>query len=161
MASLQFATKQPVPDQILIDGKMAADHWLFLQDDEPLPDHKDAIAVSISRWLTQGDAFLAHSGRKGVVLSNTQDVSVLREDLDQLDLICIDFPTAVDGRGYSQARLLRTRYGYRKELRAVGEVLVDQLFLMVRCGINAFSLQSGEDVIQASRFLKPFSITYQ
>lgn len=161
MASLQFATNQPMTDRILIDGKMAVDHWLFLEDDEPLPDHKEAIAVSVSRWLAQRDACLAHSGRKGIVLSNTQEVSVLQEDLDHLDLICIDFPAAVDGRGYSQARLLRTRYGYKKELRAVGEVLVDQLFLMVRCGINAFSLQAGEDVIQASRFLKPFSITYQ
>lgn len=161
MASLQFATNQPMTDQILIDGKMAVDHWLFLEDDEPLPDHKDAIVVSISRWLAQPEACLAHPGRKGVVLSNTQDVSVLQQDLDHLDLICIDFPSAVDGRGYSQARLLRERYGYKNELRAVGEVLVDQLFLMVRCGINAFSLQSGEDVIQASRFLTPFSITYQ
>lgn len=148
-------------DEVLINGKMVTDHWLFLSDDEPLPADNRAIAVSVSRWLAEHEACLDYSGEKGVVLTNTQDVSLLREDLKHLALICIDFPAAVDGRGYSQAKLLRERYGYENELRAVGDVLVDQLFLMVRCGINAFSLQTGEDVIQASRYLKPFSITYQ
>lgn len=161
MASLQIARNQPMADQVLLDGKMATDPWLFLGGDDPLPPDNYPIALPVSRWLADHEACLAYPGLKGIVLTNTQDIHVLREDLQQLDLICIDFPTAVDGRGYSQARLLRQRYGYEKELRAVGEVLVDQLFLMVRCGINAFSLQHGEDVIQASRFLKPFSFTYQ
>ena len=161
MASLQVARNLPMADQVLLDGKMVTDPWLFLGGDDSLPPDNYPIAVPVSRWLADHEACLAYPGPKGIVLTNTQDIHLLREDLKQLDLICIDFPTAVDGRGYSQARLLRQRYGYEKELRAVGEVLVDQLFLMVRCGINAFSLQHGEDVIQASRFLKPFSFTYQ
>ena len=161
MSSLQVARNQPMADQVLLDGKMVTDPWLFLGDEDPLPPGSYPIAVPVSRWLADHEACLAYPGLKGVVLTNTQGIHVLREDLKQLDLICIDFPAAVDGRGYSQARLLRQRYGYEKELRAVGEVMVDQLFLMVRCGINAFSLQQGEDVIQASRFLQPFSFTYQ
>lgn len=161
MASLQIARNQPMADQVLLDGKMVADQWLFLAGEDPLPPGSYPIAVPVSCWLADHEACRAYPGPVGIVLTNTLDVHLLRNDLQHLDLICIDFPTAVDGRGYSQARLLRQRYGYEKELRAVGEVMVDQLFLMVRCGINAFSLQPGEDVIQASRFLQPFSFTYQ
>lgn len=161
MASLQISGNRAMPDQVLINGKMATNHWLFLSDNEPLPCGDHAVALPFPRWLVEREACIAYPGHKGVVLTNTLDVYLLRKDLEQLDLICIEFPTAVDGRGYSQARLLRERYGYQNELRAVGNVMVDQLFLMVRCGINAFSLQPGEDVIQASRFLKPFSFTYQ
>ncbi len=161
MASLQISGEQAMGDQVLLNGKMVADHWLFLSDGEPLPNSNRAVAVSISRWLAEREACLSHPGEKGVVLTNTQDTYLLRKDLEHLDLICVEFPTAVDGRAYSQARLLRGRYGYENELRAVGNVMVDQLFLMVRCGINAFSLLPGEDVIQASRYLKPFSFSYQ
>ena len=161
MASLQVASIQPMADQVLLDGKMVTDQWLFVGDEDPLPTGSYPVAVPVSRWLADHEACIAYPGPKGIVLTNTQDLHLLDKNLQQLDLICIDFPTAVDGRGYSQARLLRQRYGYEKELRAVGDVMVDQLFLMARCGINAFSLRPGEDVIQASRFLQPFSFTYQ
>jgi uncharacterized protein (DUF934 family) len=161
MSSLKIARNQPMADQVLRDGKMVADQWLYLTDEDPLPPGSNPVALPVSRWLADREACLAYPGAKGIVLTNTQDVQLLSDDLQHLDLICIDFPIAVDGRGYSQARLLRQRYGYDKELRAVGEVMVDQLFLMARCGINAFSLQPGEDVIQASRYLQPFSFTYQ
>ncbi|MFP6808313.1 MAG: DUF934 domain-containing protein [Pseudomonadales bacterium] len=147
--------------QILKDGIVSEDDWHFLADDETQLEKYDAIVFPLSRWIDERASCLAFNGRKGVVTSNTDDVSLLADDIDKLDLICIDFPNAVDGRGYSQAHLLRERFAYDKELRAIGDVLVDQLFLLVRCGMNAFDLREDQDVAKASKFLSPFSVTYQ
>ena len=83
------------------------------------------------------------------------------DDVAHLDLICVQFPAAGDGRGYSQAKLLRDRLGFKNEIRAIGEVLTDQLFLMRRSGINAFDLQADQDPEASLARLRPFSVSYQ
>lgn len=75
--------------------------------------------------------------------------------------VAIDFPAFTDGRGYTSARLLRTRLGYRGELRAVGEVLRDQHFFMKRCGIDSYLLKPGKDIESALAAFNDFSVTYQ
>ena len=82
-------------------------------------------------------------------------------DLAHFQLIALDFPVFRDGRNYSHARLLRERYGYRGELRAVGDVLHDQLFYLRRCGIDSFQVRADKDIEEALRGLSDFSITYQ
>ena len=88
-------------------------------------------------------------GRIGVLLGPADDPAALVHDLPQLALVAVDFPHATDGRGYSTARLLRERYGYTGELRAVGDVGRDQLFYLARVGFDAFALREGEDVAGA------------
>jgi uncharacterized protein (DUF934 family) len=75
--------------------------------------------------------------------------------------VAINFPKFGDGRGYTKARLLRERFAYKGEVRAVGEVLGDQLFYMARCGFDAFALVDGKDTQAALRCLQDFSVTYQ
>ena len=89
-----------------------------------------------------------------------ETVDLFGADADQFKRICIDFPKFADGRGYSAARLLREKYGYKGELRSTGDVLIDQLFFMKRCGFDTFALREDqvlEDAIAAfSTFTNPY-----
>jgi uncharacterized protein (DUF934 family) len=96
-----------------------------------------------------------------VVLEPTDDPRALAERLPGLKLIAINFPKYGDGRGYSIARLLRERYGYKGELRAVGVVARDHLQLMAQCGFDSFQLREGEDAEEALKGLDDFSEAYQ
>lgn len=93
--------------------------------------------------------------------SDVELTDELAAELASAPLIAIDFPVFTDGRGYSIARLLRERYGYQGEIRAVGDVLIDQLFYLSRCGFDAFSLREDQIVEDALRALKTFSRSYQ
>ena len=84
-----------------------------------------------------------------------------RRRSDRLALIAVDFPKFSDGRGYSIARLLRERYGFEGELRAIGDVLRDQLYYLRQCGFNAFAVRADRDVEAALRGLADFSDGYQ
>jgi len=97
----------------------------------------------------------------GVWLEAGEGAEALAADLADLALIGIDFPKFTDGRGYSSARLLRERFGYQGEIRAIGDVLHDQLFYMKRCGIDAFAVRADKDIEAALAGLNVFSETYQ
>lgn len=81
--------------------------------------------------------------------------------LFSLDMIAVDFPTFRDGRGYSIAKLLRTRYGWKRELRAIGDVLRDQLNYMRRCGFDAFAVRADKDIEAALKSFSFYTVTYQ
>ena len=100
-------------------------------------------------------------GRVGVSLQPDDDLSLLTPYVDKLDLIAIHFPKFTDGRGYSLARLLRQRLGYRGELRAVGEVLRDQLYFMARCGFDAFELRDSYNPEAALSAFTEITVHYQ
>jgi uncharacterized protein (DUF934 family) len=148
-----------MPDLVLKGEQMVSDNWYFLGADESIPETRQPLVFPLSRWREERALCLAHAGDRGVAMANTDCVTHLVPDLDQLRLVCIDFPSAVDGRGYSQARILRERYGYKYELRATGDVLVDQLFLLRRCGFDAFTLCNPE--CDVSKYLDTFSYSYQ
>ncbi|HUK04514.1 MAG TPA: DUF934 domain-containing protein [Burkholderiales bacterium] len=95
------------------------------------------------------------------VLEPGDDPSVLAGRLPGLKVVAVNFPKYGDGRGYSIGRLLRERYGYRGELRAVGAVARDHLQLLARCGFDCFQLREGEDPQEALRGLDDFSESYQ
>ena len=90
-----------------------------------------------------------------------QDLAPLLPHLTDLPLIAVNFPSTGDGRGYTHARLLRERYGYRGELRAIGQIRIDQMFFLARCGFDAFELVDGEDPAAAIAQLERFSVAYQ
>jgi uncharacterized protein (DUF934 family) len=96
-----------------------------------------------------------------VVLEPTDDPRALADRLPGLKLIAVNFPKYGDGRGYSIARLLRERYGYKGELRAVGVVARDHLQLMAQCGFDSFQLREGEDAQAALAAFEDFSEAYQ
>jgi len=116
--------------------------------------------VPLAIWNEQRAQLSQRSGRNGVLLENTEDPRLLELDFDKLALIAVNFPKFTDGRGYSIARLLR-RLGWKGELRAVGDVLRDQLFYMTRCGFDAFALRDDQDPQVALTAFGDFSAPYQ
>jgi len=96
-----------------------------------------------------------------VVIEASDDPGALAATLDRIKAIAVRFPAFGDGRGYSMARLLRERYGYRGELRAIGEVARDHLYFMAQCGFDAFELRAGEDPQEALAAFNDFSEAYQ
>ena len=148
-------------EQVFKDEQMIADSWSFLGSEEALPDTEQPVVFPCARWLEQHEQCIEYPGLKGLALANTDSLSQLVPDLALLQLICIDFPAPGDGRGYSLARILRERYDYRGELRAIGAVQLDQLHLLKRVGFNAFTLPENQHVSEVAKFMKPFSASYQ
>ena len=119
------------------DGKFIADPF------HPWAEGDDAGSVSykhipLAVFLENRDAVLANPHPVGLLVSPGDDVELVKADLDRFSSIAINFPAYTDGRGYSSARLIVERYGYKGEVRAVGDVLHDQIPHMRRCGITAF-----------------------
>lgn len=136
------------------------DPWLSIADDQPIPSTGDII-IGYTRFDREDADLSARNGRLGLRIEPEDDLLQLVTHLPKVSLIAINFPKFGDGRGYSKARLLRERYGYKGELRAVGEVLGDQLFYMLRCGFDAFELAPGKDPQLALKCFADFSVTYQ
>lgn len=146
--------------QIIRNRKVVDDDFVHLADDASLPDGANVI-VSLDRWRSERDALVAHAGKVGVTLANTVDPREIAGDLDQLAVVAVDFPIYRDGRGFSIGRLLRERLGYKGEIRAVGNVLRDQILFMERCGFDAYEVQEGKDLARALEGFDDFSVTYQ
>jgi len=119
------------------DGAFQVDNWRDWPEEGGLKDGEDAL-VPLARFIAEPGAFLARKGRIGVRVAPGEDVTVLAGQLAKIALVALDFPSFADGRNYSAARLLRERLGYEGEIRALGDVLSDQIALMRRCGINSY-----------------------
>ena len=144
---------------VIKNRQIVEDHWQAVADDAALPD--GPVIVSLARWQRVRTALLARGEPVGVRLPNTANVADLAADLPVLALVALEFPRFADGRAHSQARLLRERYGYRGELRAVGDVLRDQLFFMARNGFDAFELRADRSLEDALKAFDEFSESYQ
>ena len=147
---------------LLIEGKRTDDPWTLLADDAAIPEGGD-IVVSQTRFKAEREALLArNAGRLGVSVASCRcRLKTSREDVARFGVIFIEFPGYRDGRGYSSARLLRERYAYKGELRAIGDVLEDQIFYMLRCGIDALEINAPDPEKIVARAAKSFSVAYQ
>lgn len=144
--------------------QVVTDTWQLLKpaaDGSPASVPDGDVIVPLALWLKQREALLSRTGRLGVWLASNEDPAAIADDLGQFALIAVDFPQFGDGRGYSTGRLLRERYGYKGELRAVGVVVRDHLFAMASCGFDAFLLRDGEKPEEALTAFGDFSDTYQ
>jgi len=121
------------------------DPWAAVADGEALPAGKPLL-VTLARWQAERDALLALGVPLGVAVPNTVDIATLADGLDRLALVALAFPKFNDGRAFSQARLLRERYGFMGEIRATGAVLRDQLLFMQRCGFDAYAIVNPDAV---------------
>ena len=150
---------------IIKDKQVAADPWqrLELGSDGSLPavPASGDIIVPLALWQERRDELLARPGRLGVWLNSNEEPAAIAEDLRLFGVVAVNFPKFIDGRGFSIGRLLRERYGWKGELRAVGDVFRDQLFFLSSCGFNAFALRAGEDPQEALAAFRDFSETYQ
>jgi uncharacterized protein (DUF934 family) len=145
--------------QLIKDRAIAADHYALVRGDEPLPASGPAI-VALATWKARRDELVAR-GDVGVWLAPDDDPAELAGDVDRLAVIAVDFPQFTDGRGYSTGRLLRERYRYAGELRAIGDVQHDQLYYLAQCGFNAFAIRDDRDPTEALAGLTAFSDGYQ
>jgi uncharacterized protein (DUF934 family) len=148
--------------KLIKNRELTTDSWLLLEGDpaQAVPPVGDVI-VPLTVWLEQRAALAARDGRAGVWLAPSDDPAALADDLDRLPLVAVSFPKFSDGRGFSTARLLRERYRFEGELRAVGDVLRDQLLFLARCGFDAFVLRDDQDAEAALAAFADFTEAYQ
>lgn len=125
----------------------------------PLDDAKTLVPLAV--WQARKDEIIGQCQPIGVWLDSHEGPEAIAGDLDRFTVIAVNFPKFADGRGYSIARLLRERYGYAGELRAIGDVLQDQLYFMKRCGFDAYAVRPDKDIEAALAGLKDFSESYQ
>lgn len=118
------------------------------------------IIVPLKVWLEQREQ-LQNRNELGVWFASDERPEILKDDLDKFTVIAVDFPKFTDGRGYSVAYNLRVRFGYAGELRAIGDVLRDQMFYMQRVGFDAFSPRPDRNIQDALKSLTDFSEVYQ
>lgn len=145
------------------DGVIVDCDWQQLAVDtevEAVPEGK--ILVPLAVWQAHKET-LKTRGREqlGVILEPGESPRDIADDLDDLAVVAIHFPVFSDGRGYSSARQLREHYRYKGEVRAIGDVLKDQLFLMQRVGFNGFALREDLDIESALPHFSDFSLSYQ
>jgi uncharacterized protein (DUF934 family) len=141
-------------------GRIATDIFVHVADDAELPGD-GAVLISAARFLENPEAIARRLGKTGVIWPNNRDVDDLVPYLDRLAMVALVFPTFRDGRAYSQARLLRERYGFKGELRATGQVLRDQFVFMLRAGFDAFEVKKEADAEAFTNTAKRYSVFYQ
>jgi len=150
---------------IIKNKTIATDDWTVLRLDESDSPHDVAvpngkIIVPLKVWQAQSDALRARTAL-GVWLASDERAEELKNDLAMFSVIAVDFSKFSDGRCYTIARHLRIRLGYTGELRAIGDVLRDQMFYMQRVGFDAFATRLDKDIGAALKGLNDFSVTYQ
>ena len=147
--------------KLVKDGAIVECHRVVLEKDATLSDIIDATnIVPLSLWLGNRDACKAH-GIDALWIDSEQTATALTDDLGTLSLIAIRFPTFMDGRGFSIARILRERMNFQGEIRAIGNVIQDQMHFLMRCGFNAMDLRAGTNLEAAIESLEDFSEHYQ
>jgi uncharacterized protein (DUF934 family) len=142
--------------QIIRRREIVADDWRYAGEPGDGPQVQPLVDV---RAAVAADA--APAAGLGVALQPTDEVDQLADLLPRLALIVIDFPKAGEGRGFSQARMLRQRLGFRGELRARGALKRDQLFLLARCGFDAYDLDPAENLQESLAAFGDYSVGYQ
>ncbi|MFZ6655829.1 DUF934 domain-containing protein [Undibacterium sp. TJN19] len=151
--------------EIIKDKTIVSDDWTVLRlTEEETPDAVSVpggkVIVPLKVWLLQRESLLQRTDL-AVWFSSDEQAKELQEDIGRFPLLAVDFPKFSDGRGYSIAYNLRSRLGFTGELRAIGDVLRDQLFYMQRVGFNAFATREDKNIHDAIKGLTDFSEKYQ
>ena len=145
---------------LIKDGVEAKDSFVNASHLDTLPASGDII-VSLEQWSEHRDALLARGTQLGVALKSGQHPDSIADDLQHFAVVALEFPAFTDGRAYSYARILRDQHGFAKELRAVGDVLLEQLLYMNRVGINAFDIVGDNDLEQWKVAAADYTVWYQ
>ena len=152
-----------MPKLIKLHGRSADwanEAFVHVGEEDAVPE-TGGVILSLARFQAEGDSLLGEGRTVGVRLESDQAVEDLVYDLPRLALVALAFPKFRDGRAYSAAALLRERYGYKGELRAVGDVLLEQAHYMARVGFDAFEPADGTSVEQWANRIGIFRHVYQ
>jgi uncharacterized protein (DUF934 family) len=145
----------------LVEGRfeLAEDPFTSVADDWAIP--QGDVIISLTRFQAEGDWLLSQGRKVGVRLESHEEVEALAYDLPRISVVALAFPKFGDGRAYSYARILRQRYGFTGEVRAVGDVLREQAQFMLRCGVDAFEPADGSTPEQWAAAAHRFRHVYQ
>ena len=145
---------------IVKNGELVTSSFVDASGANAIPS-EGAVIVNLEQWRTHRDELLKRGTPLGIRLHSDQAPELIADDLPHLAVVALEFPKFRDGRAYSYARLLRERYGFKGELRAVGEVLLEQLFFMLRTGFDAFEILSADPLKDYRTAVADFSVWYQ
>jgi uncharacterized protein (DUF934 family) len=153
-----------MPERVIRGGRVQAETWQTLgvtpgEDLAQLPP--GPIIVPLASWLARRAELLGRGTPLGVWLKPDDEPGEIADDLASFQIVAVHFPKFGDGRGFSTGVLLRTRYGYRGELRAFGDIGRDHLFYLKRCGFDSFRLADQRDPEAALAGLNDFTLRYQ
>jgi len=150
--------------KLIKDKAIVDDSWTIIAATDA-PDSVDTSAkqviVPLNVWNAQKSTLEARKSEIGVWLNSDELADELGSDAAGFQIIAVNFPGFMDGRGFTAARLLRERFGFDGELRAIGHVIRDQLFFLQRCGFNSFVLGDGANLEIALESFNDFTETYQ
>lgn len=145
---------------LIKDGKFTADRFIFIPDGQAFPED-GGVMVTLDRFQSECENLLAHHQPVAVRLAANENPEVLKDDLAKIAAIALEFPVYKDGRSFSWARMLRDRFGYKGEIRAVGHFLYDQLAFMVRVGFDAFDVRQDFRIEEFERAMHEMTYVYQ
>ena len=145
---------------LIKDGILTIDNFHKTVGHAELPVIGDVL-VNLNQWNQHKGLLLSSHQSVGVLLQSNEHPKAIANDIKHFDLIALEFPVFRDGRPYSYAKLLRERYRFSGELRAVGEVLLDQLYFMDRVGFNSFEFNSENPLLAWRKALDELNICYQ
>ncbi|MBU2887170.1 DUF934 domain-containing protein [Gilvimarinus agarilyticus] len=151
--------------KLVKDGAITEDQWTLLDKPDDSPEAvvipAGCVIVPLSVWQAQKDS-LTHRSDIGVWIDSDESAFDLGEDASTLPLVAVNFPGFMDGRAFSTARLLRERFHFGGELRAIGAFIRDQMGYLSRCGVNAFQFEDESiDLTEAMKSLNDFTEYYQ
>lgn len=146
--------------KLIKNNAVIDDNWQLVREESALINSGKLI-ISLPLWLAHKETLKNRQTEIGLLLTSSDEPESIKNELSYFALIAIEFPLFSDGRGYTIARLLRERYNFTGEIRAVGDVLQDQLFYMKRCGFNAFAIREDKNIQAALKSLNDFSNSYQ
>ncbi len=142
------------------EGAFVEDPFFFVPDGRAFPEEKGVI-VTLARFQGERETLFAHHAPVGVRLAANENPQVLKADLPRLAAVVLEFPKFRDGRAFSWARMLRTRFHYTGEIRASGDFLPDQLAFMARTGFDAFEVRQDFTLEQFAQALREITTPYQ
>ncbi len=144
--------------QLIKDKQVIQDDWAYVSDNESLK--ADYNIVSVARWQQEKNG-LTKSAHLGLRLESDIIIEELVADLSHFELIELFIPVFTDGRAYTHARLLRSRYGFTGDIRVSGDFMRDQVFYLNRVGVSSFELNDQDNVQEVIQSMGDFSVEYQ
>jgi uncharacterized protein (DUF934 family) len=148
--------------RVLRQREIVADDWRHLSESSGGSMSEESLIVPLAELRANASAWTGRRTRLGVRIAPADKVADLAPELARFALVAVEFPSPSEGRGYTQGRLLRERFGFTGELRAVGAgVKRDLIFALARCGFDTFEVAPGEDLQATARALDRYTVAYQ
>ncbi len=145
--------------QLIKDRQVIQDSWAFINDDAAL--NADHNIISLTRWKNTDQQALQQSKPLGLRLESDVILEEINADFSDFELIELYIPVFTDGRAFTHARLLRSRFGFTGDIRVSGDFMRDQVFYLSRVGVTSFNINDQDNIQEVIASISDFSVTYQ